>query len=117
MLMQLFQIVVRAISGRISAQVSIRVEQQITASVDEKLVTVTSVNVVMSMEKNHFTTSIVVNCKDHTLPAEVTDFDLYKSFDAALDKVHAQIMTLHAKQCAHKTVPLCESECACAAKE
>ena len=93
------------------------VEQQITASVDEKLVTVTSVNVVMSMEKNHFTTSIVVNCKDHTLPAEVTDFDLYKSFDAALDKVHAQIMTLHAKQHAHKTVPLCESECASVAAE
>ena len=93
------------------------VEQQIIASVDEKLVTVTSVNVVMSMEKNHFTTSIVVNCKDHTLPAEVTDFDLYKSFDAALGKVHAQIMTLHAKQHVHKTVPLCESECASVAAE
>lgn len=36
-LMQLFQIVVRAISGRISAQVSIRVNQQITAQVYDKL--------------------------------------------------------------------------------
>ena len=36
-LMQLFQIVTRAISGRISAQVSIRVNQQITAQVYDKL--------------------------------------------------------------------------------
>ena len=36
-LMQLFQIVVRAVSGRISAQVSIRVNQQITAQVYDKL--------------------------------------------------------------------------------
>ena len=36
-LMQLFQILVRAVSGRISAQVSIRVNQQITAQVYDKL--------------------------------------------------------------------------------
>ena len=36
-LMQLFQILVRAISGRISAQVSIRVNQQIAAQVYDKL--------------------------------------------------------------------------------
>ena len=36
-MMQLFQIVTRAISGRISAQVSIRVNQQITAQVYDKL--------------------------------------------------------------------------------
>lgn len=35
--MQLFQILVRAVSGRISAQVSIRVNQQITAQVYDKL--------------------------------------------------------------------------------
>ena len=36
-LMQLFQILVRAVSSRISAQVSIRVNQQITAQVYDKL--------------------------------------------------------------------------------
>lgn len=101
------------ITGRqfeITASIREYVEQQINAMVEDKALSITSVNVVMDREKNRFQTSIVVNCKYHTVPSVVTDFDLYKSFDAALLKVDTQLKTLREKIRTHQVVPLCDSE-------
>ena len=84
--------------------------ENVLAVLDIPALKVTSVNAVMSREKNHFQVSLVLNCKYHTLKAETEDFDLYKAFDAAVDKIEAQCVTLREKIHSHKAVPLSDSE-------
>ena len=103
------------------------VEKHIETLLEDKALNVTSVNVVMDREKNRFKSSIVVNCKYHVVPAEVEDFDLYKSFDAAparqvdalldlsdgdaaLLKIDSQLTTLRAKIRDHQAQPMREAE-------
>ena len=45
--------------------------ETVLSSLDIPALKVSSVNVVMSREKNHFQVSLVLNCKYHTLKAEV----------------------------------------------
>ena len=71
--------------------------EMVLAPLDIPTLKVTSVNVVMSREKNHFQVSLVLNCKYHTLKAEVEDFDLYRALDAAAAKVEAQCQDLKEK--------------------
>ncbi|MBQ9804452.1 MAG: hypothetical protein IJW35_06385, partial [Lentisphaeria bacterium] len=47
--------------------------ENVLAVLDIPALRVTSVNAVMSREKNHFQVSLVLNCKYHTLKAEVED--------------------------------------------
>lgn len=48
---------------------------------EDKALDFSSAKVVMDYQKNSFKTTLVVNCKYHVVPAEVEDFDLYKSFE------------------------------------
>ena len=84
------------------------VEKHIETLLEDKALNVTSVNVVMDREKNRFKSSIVVNCKYHVVPAEVEDFDLYKSFDACVAKVDTQLKTIREKIRSHQAPPLRE---------
>ncbi len=86
------------------------VEKQIQLLLEDKALNVTSVSVVMDREKNRFKTTLVVNCKYHVVPAEVEDFDLYKSFDAAVAKVDSQLKTLREKIRDHHAQPVREAE-------
>ena len=86
------------------------VEKHIETLLEDKALNVTSVNVVMDREKNRFKSSIVVNCKYHVVPAEVEDFDLYKSFDAAADKIDVQLTRLKEKIRDHQAEPIREAE-------
>ena len=63
---------------------------------------VSGVNAVLSREKNRFQVSLVLNCKSHTLTAEVEDFDLYRALDAAADKVEVQCQALKEKIQQHR---------------
>ena len=74
----------------------------VLAVLDIPALKVSSVNAVMSREKNHFQVSLVLNCKSHTLTAEVEDFDLYRALDAAADKVEAQCHALKEKIQEHR---------------
>ena len=76
--------------------------ETVLAPLDIPALKVSSVNAVMSREKNHFQVSLVLNCKYHTLKAEVEDFDLYRALDAAAAKVEAQCMDLKEKIQEHR---------------
>lgn len=73
------------------------VEARVASITEEKSLNVTSINVVMELEKNRFKTNIVLNCKYHVFEATVEDFDLYKSFDLAAEKIDAQLTKLKEK--------------------
>ena len=88
------------------------VAKQLEALASGAALKITSANVVMGREKNRFSTSLVLNCKSHTLKAEVDDYDLYRCFDAAADKVAHQIDALGGKVRNHRSVALRDSEAA-----
>ena len=76
--------------------------EMVLSPLDIPALKISSVNVVMSREKNRFQVSVVLNCKYHTLKAEVEDFDLYRALDAAADKVGAQCQALKEKIQEHR---------------
>ena len=84
--------------------------ETVLAPLDIPALKVSSVNVVMSREKNRFQVSLVLNCKSHTLTAEVEDFDLYRALDAAVDKVEAQGQALKEKIQEHRGSAGCGAE-------
>ena len=88
------------ITGRqleITPAIKQHVEDSLSTVLADTTLKVTSINVVMERGKNQFTAGVVVNCKYHVLPAKVEDFDLYKAFDQAVDKIEAQVAVLKAK--------------------
>ena len=101
------------ITGRqfeITPAIKQHVEDSLNAILADTTLKVTSINVVMERGKNQFSSSVVVNCKYHVLPAKVEDFDLYKSFDQAVDKIEAQVAVLKAKIHDHKAESLSSCE-------
>lgn len=86
------------------------VTDQLKSLVSATPLKVTSASVVFGREKNRFTTTLVLNCKYHTLKAEVESFDLYRSFDAAVDKVGHQLYVLTDRVRDHRGVALRELE-------
>ena len=79
--------------------------ETVLAVLDIPTLKVTGINAVMSREKNRFKVSLVLNCKYHTLKAEVEDFDLYRALDAAEKKVEAQCQVLKDRIQEHRAVP------------
>ena len=73
------------------------IEARVASGTEDKSLNITSINMVMELEKNRFKTNIVLNCKYHVFEATVEDFDLYKSFDAAAEKIDAQLTKLKEK--------------------
>ncbi len=94
----------------ITAAIREYVETRIGASLEDKALNVTSVNVVMDRVRNQFTANIVVNCKYHVIEAEVEDFDLYKAVDLAAEKIDSQLTKLREKIRDHQAQPMREAE-------
>ena len=108
------------ITGRqfdITPAIKQHVEDSLNTFLADTTLKTSSIQVVMERGKNQFTAGIVLNCKYHVLTAKVEDFDLYKAFDAAVDKIEAQCVTLREKIHSHKAVPLSDSEARKAAEE
>ena len=102
------------VTGRqfeITPQIRERVEGTLKIFLENPTLKTSSINVVFSREKNRFKTSLVVNCKYHVITSEVEDFDLDKSFDAAVQKVEHQLKSLQEKIREHKAdgVAACDS--------
>ena len=101
------------ITGRqfeITGAIKQHVESRLGALLADPVIKATSINVVMEREKNRFSSSVVLACKYHVLPAKVEDFDLYKSFDQAASKIETQVDSLKEKIREHKAEPLSGSE-------
>lgn len=81
------------------------VQGQIEAQLPE-ILKISSVRVVMDLEKNRFLSDIQITVKLHDFAASAEDFDLYKSFDAALAKIIAQHDKLLDKVREHQHTPL-----------
>ena len=94
----------------ITASIREYVEARIASVTEDKSLKISSVNVVMAREKDRYKTNIVLNCKYHVFESTVEDFDLYKSFDAALLKIDSQLTTLRAKIRDHQAQPMREAE-------
>lgn len=86
--------------------------ENVLAPLDIPALKVSSVNVVMSRGKNQFQVSLVLNCKYHTIKAEVEDFDLYRALDAAADKVGVQCQDLKEKIQEHRASAVSETDAA-----
>ncbi len=83
---------------------------QLTPIYDDSMLKMTAINAVIQQEKNRFSVNLVLNCKYHVLTAKVEDFDVYKAFDAALQKIQTQIKNLREKIVQHQATPLSEAE-------
>ena len=86
------------------------VTEQLQGLVSATPLKVTSATVVFGREKNRFSTTLVSNCKYHTLKAEVQGFDLYRTFDMAVDKVGHQLYVLTDRVRDHRGVALRDIE-------
>jgi putative sigma-54 modulation protein len=86
------------------------VESKVAAVTADKMLKISSISVVMEREKEHFHVNIVLNCKYHVFEAAVGDFDLYKAFDASLDKIDVQLTKLKEKIRDHHAEPMREAE-------
>ncbi len=80
-------------------------EEKIATALPESL-KISSVRTTMDLEKNRFRTDIQILAKHHDFSANAEDFDLYKSFDAALAKAVAQVVKLIDKVQDHQHTPL-----------
>ena len=76
---------------------------------------ITSATVVFGREKNRFSTTLVLRCKYHTLKAEIEGFELYRTFDIAVDKVGHQLYALTDRVRDHRGIALRELESSYAA--
>ncbi len=85
-------------------------EKRIGASLEDKALNVTSVNMVMDRVRNQFTVDIVVNCKYHVIESKVEEYDLYKAIDSAADKIDSQLTKLRGKIRDHQAQPMREAE-------
>ena len=86
------------------------VTEQLKSLVSATPLKITSATVVFGREKNRFSTTLVLRCKYHTLKAEVEGFELYRTFDTAVDKVGHQLYVLTDRVRDHRGVALRELE-------
>ncbi len=85
-------------------------ENKLSEMLADKTIGVTSVNAVLEYSKGNFSVSLVVNCNQHVFSASTGDFNLYKAFDAAVQKVEAQITKMRDKRNEHAAAPMREAE-------
>ena len=63
---------------------------------------ISGITATLEYGKGRFEVSLVLNCKSQTLTANTGDFDLYRAFDAAADKLESQCIALKEKIQEHR---------------
>ncbi len=77
---------------------------------EDSVIKTTQLNATLEREKSTFRASLVLNCKYHTLTAEVSGPDLGKVVESGARKLEAQVRSLRDKIRSHKVDGLAESE-------
>ena len=77
---------------------------------EDSVIKTTQLNATLEREKSTFRASLVLNCKYHTLTAEVSGPDLGKVVESGARKLEAQVRSLRDKIRSHKADGLSESE-------
>ena len=67
---------------------------------------ISGITATLEYSKGHFRVGLVLNCKLHTLTSNTEDFDLYRAFDAAADKLESQCIALKEKIHEHRAEPV-----------
>ena len=86
------------------------VDGRLAALASDTVIKTTQINVMLSNEKNRYGVSLVLNCKYHVLNADAEDFELGKAFEAAANKLEAQVRSLRDKIRSHKAEGLAGNE-------
>ena len=77
---------------------------------EDSVIKTTQLNATLEREKSTFRASLVLNCKYHTLTAEVSGPDLGKVVESGARKLEAQVRSLRDKIRSHKADGLAENE-------
>jgi ribosomal subunit interface protein len=70
------------------------VEDKLKPVVDVPNLKITSVRVVLDVEKNRCKAEIIVNMKNHDLEAVTETLDMYQAIDQSIEKIDSQIRKL-----------------------
>jgi putative sigma-54 modulation protein len=85
------------ISGRhvsVTDAMKQHVEDKLKPVVDVPNLKITSVRVVLDVEKNRCKAEIIVNMKNHDLEAVTETLDMYQAIDQSIEKIDSQIRKL-----------------------
>ncbi|MHB9139836.1 MAG: ribosome hibernation-promoting factor, HPF/YfiA family [Victivallaceae bacterium] len=85
------------ISGRhvsVTDAMKQHVEDKLKPVVDVPNLKITSVRVVLDVEKNRCKAEIIVNMKNHDLEAVTETLDMYQAIDQSVEKIDGQIRKL-----------------------
>lgn len=109
------------ISGRhvsVTDAMKAHVESKLSSVLDVPQLKITSVKVVLDVEKNRCKAEILVNMKNHNFEADDESHDMYQSIDAAVAKIDHQISHLIDKlQDHHRNKNCKDGECKCACEK
>ena len=86
------------------------VGERLRGLAEDSVIKTTQLNATLEREKSTFRASLVLNCKYHTLTAEVSGPDLGRVVESGARKLEAQVRSLRDKIREHKADGLAESE-------
>lgn len=82
------------ISGRhftVTSEMKEYIEAKIRDMVEGRPLKVSSVRVVLELEKTRHKAEVIINIKHHVIEADVETYDMYESVDKALAKAETQV--------------------------
>ena len=82
------------ISGRhftVSNELKQDIENRLTDILTNKSLKISTVRVILTMEKKRYSAEIIVNLKHHDIESNTEDYNLHDAVDAAINKVETQV--------------------------
>jgi putative sigma-54 modulation protein len=108
------------ISGRhvtVTDAMKAHIEGKLNGVLDVPQLKITSVKVVLDVEKDRCKAEVIVNMKNHTFEADDESRDMYQSIDAAIAKIDHQITHLIDKLQDHRGKEHMGCVCSCDAED
>ena len=85
------------------------VENRLTQLLERQTLKITSVKVVLSIEKGRCTADVLLAVKEHELTASATGYDMYQAVDEAIARADRQVGRLLDRMRTRKVVPMREA--------
>lgn len=82
------------VSGRhvtVSDEMKEYVKQKLDAVLEGRPLKISSVRVILDVQKNRHKAEVIVHIKHHNLEADAETYDMYESIDAMVEKIEVQI--------------------------
>ena len=88
------QIIISSRKCSVSDALKAQIENKLNTVLDHPNLKITSVRVMLDIEKERNIVDISVNLKNHQLEAKAETKDMYESIDVAVGKIDSQILRL-----------------------